>query len=70
MLVCSLILATQVYFSMLVAEMLASENNIQVCVFGFFYSYSLNLCAYVKSQLGPEAKFIIAHKAMCYILIS
>lgn len=41
-----------------------------LCVWIFLHCYPLNLCAYVKSQLVPEAKFIIAHKAMCYILIS
>lgn len=66
----SLILATQVHFNILVAEMLASENNSHVCVYGFFYAVILNLCAHVKLKLGPEAKFISAHKAMCYILIS
>lgn len=51
--------------SVLVAEMLVSENNIKVCL-----GFSTLLALMSSHSFGPEAKFIMSHKAKWYFLFS
>ena len=63
MLLCGLVLATQVPFNILVAEMLASENNSWVCVVGFFYTVTLSIYVHMsRHSLALRPNFLLLTK--------